>query len=581
MNESANIALSHEPDRSENGDLLDGRAFLLGLAAIALIPVWAFKYFPTTDGGAHVANADVLLQYFRPAGAVYRQYYELNHLPVPNALGHFVLAILMSFLPPLVAEKCFISAYVLLLPLSVRYAAQGVRRSGGWLAVLAVPLSLNWIFHQGFYNFLISVAFFFFLLGYWLRRRETMNVKRAGVLGLLALLLYAGHLLSITLACAAIFILAVWFTAIDAWERRISTTVRSNTIVGREENAQRESTGIWPGIRSRLILTFAGLLPAITLVVWFQHRGFAGKPGKMVLGILKPEFWKNLFSLAMVVSYRARLEKPLAMLLAFIFIALLSTLLVKKLLDRRWNSLDGLIFVPLVFVALYFTRGDFDSGQLFIPQRLVFYIYLTLILFLATQTFSLRIKRGIAMICVILVVSLTAAHWPAYREYNVQLNDFLETAERIEPQSTLLPLVFSPRGLPMVVDADGLRSMPFYTAAGYAAVAKHSVDLRNYEAGVDYFPVRFKEAFNPYKHLAVMNGKQNGLEMVPQRIDLPKYMEQTQGRADYVLIWAVSDNLRNHPDTREIFRQLANDYQHVYTSSSGRSELWKLTRRHR
>ncbi len=580
MNESANIALTHEPDHSNNHDLLEGRAFLLGLAAIALIPVWAFKYFPTTDGGAHVANADALLQYFRPAGAAYRQYYELNHLPVPNSLGHFVLAILMSFLPPLVAEKCFISAYVLLLPLSVRYAAQGVRRSGGWLAVLAVPLSLNWIFHQGFYNFLISVSFFFFLLGYWLRRRETMNVKRAVMLGLLALLLYAGHLLSITLACAAIFILAVWFTAVDVWKRRIWTAHFSTTVAG-EVNAETESTGIWPGIRSRLVLTFAGLLPAIALVFWFQHRGFAGKPGKMILGILKPEFWKNLFSLAMVVSYRSRVEKPLAMLLAFIFIALLSTFLVKKLLDRRWNSLDGLIFVPLAFVALYFTRGDFASGQLFIPQRLVFYIYLTSLLFLATQTFSLRIMRAIAILSVILVVSLTAAHWPAYREYNVQLNDFLETAERIEPQSTLLPLIFSPRGLPMVVDADGLRSMPFYSAAGYAAVAKHAVDLRNYEAGLDYFPVRFKAALNPYRHLAVMNGKQNGLEMVPQRIDLPKYMRQTQGRADYVLIWAVSDNLKNHPDTREIFRQLANDYQHVYTSSSGRSELWKLSQSQR
>src|SRR6478672_9557103 len=63
---------------------------LIGLVAVAAIPVWAFHYFPTTDGGAHVANADVLLQYFRPSGNGYRAYYELNRLPVPNWAGHFV-----------------------------------------------------------------------------------------------------------------------------------------------------------------------------------------------------------------------------------------------------------------------------------------------------------------------------------------------------------------------------------------------------------------------------------------------------------------------------------------------------------
>src|SRR5690349_1299948 len=154
--------------RGLRGELI----LLLAMVVIAAIPVWAFRYFPTTDGGAHVANADVLLQYFRsPAGDGYRAYYELNRLPVPNALGHFVLALLMALLPALIAEKVFITLYLLLLPLSVRYAACGIRRAGGWVALLAVPLSLNWMLHQGFFNFLISVAICFFVMGYWLRRR--------------------------------------------------------------------------------------------------------------------------------------------------------------------------------------------------------------------------------------------------------------------------------------------------------------------------------------------------------------------------------------------------------------------------
>src|SRR5689334_3633032 len=71
---------------------------LIGLAAACVFPVWTFHYFPSTDGGAHLANADVLLQALHPSGAAYRQYYQFNHRPLPNSLGHFLLALLMLVL---------------------------------------------------------------------------------------------------------------------------------------------------------------------------------------------------------------------------------------------------------------------------------------------------------------------------------------------------------------------------------------------------------------------------------------------------------------------------------------------------
>ena len=559
---SAPPVLTALPDR-RGARLLSSWIPLLALSAVALVPVWSFKYVPTTDGGAHVANADVLLQYLRPAGAAYRRFYELNPLPLPNSLGHFVLALLMSFLPPLVAEKLFVTAYVLLLPLSVSYAATAVRRSAGWLAFLAVPLSLNWIFHQGFFNFLISVAVFFFLIGYWLRRREAMTVRRAIVLGLLGLLLYAGHLLSIVLGCVAIFILASWFTLEQMWRLR-----RRGALTW---------TAIRPAVISRFVVTFIGLLPAIALVVWFQKHGFAGKPTAMKLAILHREFWKNLASLSIMISYRAARERPISHLLAMLVIALVGISLVRKVLRRDLRPRDGLILLPLAFTALYFMRGDENSAQLFIPQRLVFYIYLTTILFLAAQPYGIWIKRTAVIGSAILAVSLTIVSWPACREYNARMTDFLDTAARIEPQSTLLPLVLAPRGTPAVVDSFGLRSMPFFSAAGYAAVERKSVDLRNYEAGLDYFPVRFRAAVNPYKQLAVMRGDLNGLSLVPQLFDLRAYTARTGARADYIVLYGPNENFTGPAaaDKADLLRQLKLDYTLIYTSPSGATELWR------
>jgi hypothetical protein len=537
---------------------------LIALSAIAAVPVWSFKYFATTDGGAHVANADVLLQYFRPAGEAYRAYYELNHLPVPNGLGHFTLALLMTFLPARAAEKVFVTLVLVLLPLAVRYAACAVRRSGGWAAALAVPLSLNWLLHQGFYNFLISVVIFFFLLGYWLRRREGMTARRAVVLGVLGVLLYAGHLLSVTLACLSIFILACWFTASQAWRLRKAEALRWETI--------------WPGIRSRCLLTFAGLLPAIVLVCWFQRYGFTGKPTAMKLAIKDPRFWKNLATYSIYVSYRAARERPLGIVAAMGVVLLIGAAVVRKLGGRHWNRRDGILLLPMALAALYFTRGDAASGQLFIPQRLVFYTYLSALLFIGAASFPAWMRRSTIAVAFLLTVAATAAHWPAYRAYNQQLGEFLGMAERIEPGSTLLPLVFAPRGVPAVPDSDGLRSMPFFSAAGYAAMERKAIDLRNYEAGLDYFPVRYRPALNPYQHLGVNTPRQRGLDQVPQRIDLARYQQQTPGaHVDYVLLWG-REAIADHPDALETMRQLREAYELVATSPGGRAELWRKRR---
>jgi hypothetical protein len=57
---------------------LSNRETLLCLALIImhLIPIWAFKYFPSQDGPAHINNANILHEYHDRS--VFREYYNLN-----------------------------------------------------------------------------------------------------------------------------------------------------------------------------------------------------------------------------------------------------------------------------------------------------------------------------------------------------------------------------------------------------------------------------------------------------------------------------------------------------------------------
>src|SRR5450432_953642 len=109
------------------------------LIALHLVPVWTTKYFPTQDGPSHLHNADLILRYDDPAMTVFRQYCVLDLRPLPNFMGHAALSSLLAIVSPLLAEKILLSGYILLLPLSIFYAMRSLKKSAGWLAVLAFP----------------------------------------------------------------------------------------------------------------------------------------------------------------------------------------------------------------------------------------------------------------------------------------------------------------------------------------------------------------------------------------------------------------------------------------------------------
>src|SRR3954463_11903509 len=85
---------------------------LFGLMIVVqLVPIWAVRYLPTTDGAAHVAVAEVMRKYSDPELSVFRKYYVLPGKPMPNLAGHLMLAGLTAVVSPAVAEKVVVSLY--------------------------------------------------------------------------------------------------------------------------------------------------------------------------------------------------------------------------------------------------------------------------------------------------------------------------------------------------------------------------------------------------------------------------------------------------------------------------------------
>jgi hypothetical protein len=518
----------------------------LALILVHLIPIWAFTYFPSQDGPAHLNNATIIREYHdRP---VFREYYSLNKDLVPNWVGHLVLAGLMSLMPALVAEKMLLSGYVILLPISLCYVLRTIRPDGAFLTVLIFPFVYNFFLHMGFYNFSYSLVMFFVVVGYWLKHYEGFTRRDMMMLTILSLVLYFCHIVSLVTAYMAIGLLTMWFMGCA-----LAHQLRTRQFTLRALSA---------ALRARVLVPFSALLPTLILVAIFllQHGTTRGPTPPVA------HLWHQLYHLTSLISYDER-EGWWSTVFVWLFIAVVGYLLVSKIAHRRGDRWDGLLLVVAGYSVVYFTAPDTMSGGGLINPRMNLYLFFALMLWCGAQSYHRMVKRGIQIVAVGIALTLLGLHVPRYVELNEYLEEYLSGTHLIEPNTTLLPLHFSPRGYSPDGHILSSRVAPFVNASGHIAAQQGIVDLQNYEAWGKAFPVMFRPHLHPIVHIW------NGMQFQSPSIDFLSYPQRTGGRVDYILIWRTGEDSQDGPVPKfyrqvepSISQQLEAGYERIYTS---------------
>jgi hypothetical protein len=511
----------------------------VALLAASIVPVWWFHYFPSQDGPAHLENTVILREYANPNRALLREFYTINTHPEPNWLGHLMLGGLMTFVPILIAEKILLSGYLLLLPLSVRSALKALGSDAGFLTLLVFPFVPNLFFHMGFHNFCYSLPLFFFVVGYWLKHLDAFTWRQIIGLMVLGLVLYFGHLVSLVAAWIAIGVHALWLAGLDARKERGQG----------ESGLVRFSKALWPKIKVPIL----AFLPSLLLALWFLSRqGWTARPAETPEG----STWSILVKLESLISFN-KYEGIVSVALFFFFVAL--TLYVLAVRLKSWKAApgDGLLIAAVAFVALYFLTPSAMAGGLFVNFRLTLYPFFALLLWFATQPIIERARWAVRAAAIVATVALLGLHTHAYAQANDYLGEMLQVADVIEPNHTLLPLNFMQPN----VSPDGKRLSdrvgPFRHAAGHIAATRHIVNLKNYEASTDYFPILYRPEVNPYQ----LMGKDervldHGLDTVPPRVDFLEYTARTGMSVDYILIWGLRPEQHTESATLAILSQL-------------------------
>jgi hypothetical protein len=546
------------------------RTLFFALLLLQLVPAWWFTYFPSQDGPAHLENAAILRDFGRPDRAFLHTFYTLNTRPEPNWLSHLVLAGLMLVFPPLVAEKVLLSAYLILLPLAVRYAARALRPDAGFLGILAMPFAYNVFLHKGFYNFCFSLVVFFVVLGYWLRHRGAFTPKRTVIFLLLVLLLYFCHIVSVVAAGLVIGSLTAWRLVADLAAAR---------------RAGRLSPAVWGAcLRAQVLPPLFAFLPAAILCGLFLLRQAGGDAhsGALATGGASPPVFTlaglvvGLIEVESLISYQIA-EGMLALALGAGLLLVAVWLLAKKVRSRRLLAGDELLLGVAVLALVYFLIPEgagHDSSPLArvaemarhesLTLRFGLYPFLALLLWFAAQPFGLRARVVLQAGAAALTLLFVALNFSNYQRLQPYLEEYCSCRPWIERQATVLPICFAQAGRAEDGRPLCLRVGPFANAAGYLAADAELIDLPNYEARTGYFPILFRPEVNPYRYLGSRPG--NGLLEDPPRVDIAGYTAQTGQSIDYVLLYGLRPGQPTGSPERLILQQLEAGYECVYQS---------------
>jgi phage terminase large subunit-like protein len=151
-------------------------ALLICLALATLIPIWSVGTLPLQDLPNHLLKVDLLHRYLQ-ADAPTRAIYELNLTPFSNWTCYAVLFLVTPLLGMSAAAKCFVSAYLLLLPAAAYAWLRRVNRRNTVLALAVPMLGHNLFLAKGNLNFCLGLALYLVALACFEaapRRRTTL-----------------------------------------------------------------------------------------------------------------------------------------------------------------------------------------------------------------------------------------------------------------------------------------------------------------------------------------------------------------------------------------------------------------------
>jgi len=436
----------------------------LVLVLALLWPVWRYRYLPTQDGPAHLANARILHALLTRADSPFHKFFRIDPTPFPNWAGHVGMALALCCLPPLLVEKLFVSGYILFFAFSLLYFHDAVRPSSDrHCMLLGFPFICSHAFYMGFYNYMLSIPLALFIVGFAWRHAPQACTRHAVILAVLCLVLYFCHAVSL---CIALLVLGL--IALLRLPRRAAQ-----------------------------LFGFAlALAPCSALFLWYWLLAPHGQQESVRWEYFR--LWRYLSVLGVLHGYsewHVTAGRWLFRLFVFLLCAtfLQRFLRVRRGTERAFQPPDVFLVATLAALGLYFFAPDQPSSVgRWLTLRLSHWPFLLILPWLSTD-YRRPAARLLAVAAAGFTLVYAVGNIKAYGPLNALIREELGDLSVIEADRTVLPMVCREGNLSMFAP----HISPLRHIGSYYTIERNAVMLDDYEAHTGYFPIVFKPAMDP------------------------------------------------------------------------------------
>lgn len=520
------------------------------LLLVWLTPVWLVDYFVTGDGPCHFYNSKILLDWFDPAlRTFYKPYYFLNTNFDPNWLYNLITTPLLMLLGPSMAEKVFFTGYVIGFALGFRYLVTKINYDAKFISTLALLFCYHKLLMMGFLNNSLSLAIWFWVVGWWWSHRDDNSISTLLKLGLIILLLFSAHPMGFTYAGMMIICMLTGLLLVEGQQKGI-----------------RESWRLFLSRSKNLVLS---ALPALILFGEFVFR--RDWTGEKTL----PNTQAILTGVAKLTSLRTMqsTEQDLATATAVACTVFFLFAILLRLRQRRFLPTDGLlVFVGLSFYSIINPPSNI-SGGLEVPLRMGMIPFFGMISWSATATFPAWSKFLAQLTAIILVGGFLNTRLPIHRNASDYAKEIRSCAPFIKDTSKLLTLNYDWTGHTPQGNAIANDIWMFTHVDCYLGTDRSVIISDNYETHFWYFPIVARWQTDMYGQT-----DKDGINFDnrPPRADILSYGRRTRTKdLDYILMLGSTQEFKDHEYTKEINSQLNEAYDKVFTSQFGRAVLYK------
>jgi hypothetical protein len=442
--------------------------------------VWVLPYFPTQDGPSHLYNL-VILDDLLHGGKEWGRFFTYKLHAVPNLGFHLIAYPLLQLFSPLFTEKIFVSIYIFLMAACVPFFLRSFDKMAFPLSFLVFPVIFNFNIMMGFYSYVIAVPVFLFAISLAWRIRNRSHIMRFICYNAAGAIVFYLHLIPFMFYLITLSIFAI---------------------------VKHENLG--DAVRS-LAKQLLEIIPLLALLIYYFSTGSSSPVpadfSYLLSGQRAVTLLTDLFTFSTV--YFSPWQLVPGSICLFVLLLLLRAFVKDRLNGKHqlYAEQKAMLLLALTLTAIYLAAPFGLGDGSYFNNRFPWVILLLILPPLAgvSEHNNPAVKVGILTTAILFLFFNTVI----FRQQGKEVATFLEGLRVACSKGDMIMLYKTDRPAWPKIDV-------ILHATSYYGIFNGCVDVGNYEAEFNLFPVHFN------KNLAALS-LHSRIERNPDSINFSQY----------------------------------------------------------